>query len=316
MKLYPPFTRWGTAAIVALAGVITLLAFTGGPQHNKPAPDGYRDYHIANHSADTVPTPKRNKITRENTNDRDLDKELRQLDNAQEKLDKLKEKDWAEVERNIEESIRKIDIEKIQQQVDEAVRNIDYEKINRTVKEALQKIDFDKIQRDIDQSLDEVKKIDKEEIKREIEKAKQQVKEALEKEDWKEEMKEAQKHSKEEVKKELENARKEMSRVKDEMKHQKLDMKKELDNAKVGIDKAKAELKDYQEMIYDMEKDGLLNTKEDYSIEYKDGDLFINDKKQSQEVADKYKKYIKQKKIAIKKVDGEMKIDHLNISDR
>jgi Asp-tRNA(Asn)/Glu-tRNA(Gln) amidotransferase A subunit family amidase len=128
-------------------------------------------------------------------------------------------------------------------------------------------------------------------------------------------MKEAQKHSKEEVKKELENAKKELARAKEEMKHQKIDMKKELDHAKVGIDKAKAELKDYQEMIYDMEKDGLLNTKEDYSIEYKDGDLFINDKKQSQAVADKYKKYFKQKKIAIKKVDGEMKIDHLNISD-
>jgi hypothetical protein len=64
-----------------------------------------------------------------------------------------------------------------------------------------------------------------------------------------------------------------------------------------------------------MEKEGLLNTKDDYTIEYKDGDLFINDKKQSSDITDKYKKYFKQKKIAIKKVDGEMKIDHLKISD-
>lgn len=305
MKLHRSFTRWGFPAILVLTVIIALLAFTGGPQ--QPA--------VANQSQDTIPTQKRNKITRDDGNARDLDKEIWQLDKAQEDVDRLKEKDWKEIERNVEESIRKIDFDKIQQQVENAVKNIDYEKINRTVQEALQKIDFDKIQRDIDRSLADVQKIDKEEIKREIEKARQQVKEALEKENWKEDMKEAQKHSKEEVKKELENAKKEMARVKSAMKHQKMDMKKELEKAKVDIDKAKVELKGYQDMIYDMEKEGLVNTKEDYSIEYKDGDLFINDKKQSQDVADKYKKYIKQKRIAIKKVDGNMKINHLNNSD-
>jgi hypothetical protein len=117
------------------------------------------------------------------------------------------------------------------------------------------------------------------------------------------------------VKKELENAKKELARVKSAMKRQKMDIKKELDKAKLEIDKAKVEVRDYQEMIYEMEKEGLLNTKENYTIEYKDGDLFINDKKQSQHITDKYKKYFKQKKIAIKKEDGEMKINHLKISD-
>jgi hypothetical protein len=31
-------------------------------------------------------------------------------------------------------------------------------------------------------------------------------------------------------------------------------------------------------MIYGMEKDGLLKTSTDYKIEYKDGELFINDR--------------------------------------
>lgn len=311
MNLHQPFTRWGSLAILSLTAVITLLAFTGGPvQH--PAPDSYRDYH---YNQDTLPQ-KRNKVTREESGDRDLDKELRQLDKAQEQLEKIKDRDWDEIQRKVEESMQKIDAEKIQQQVDNAMRNIDYEKINRQIQESLKKIDFDKIQRDIDQSLAEEKKVNKEEIKREIENAKKQVQEAMEKEDWKEEMKQAQQYSRDDVKKELENAKKELAKVKDELKDQKLNMKKDLENARTEIDKAKAELKDYQEMIYDMEKAGLINTKEDYTIEYRSGDLFINDKKQPQEVADKYKKYVHKKNIAIKKRDGKLNIDDHENSDK
>ena len=312
MNLHQP-TRWGSLALLSLAAVVTLLAFNGGPA-KQPAPDGYRDYHIANHTQDTLPQ-KRNKITREETGDRDLDKELWQLDKAQEQLDKMKDKDWDEIQRKIEESISKIDVEKIQQQVDNAVRKIDYEKINRQVQEALRKIDFDKIQREIDQSLDDAKKIDREEIKRELEKAKKQVKEAMEKEDWKEDLKEAQQYSREEVKKELENAKKEMARAREEMKDHKLNFKKEMEKAKVEVDRAKTELKGYQEMIYEMEKDGLLSTSADYTIEYKNGDLFINDKKQPAEVADKYKKYFTKKNIAIKKHDGKIDVNHHERSD-
>ncbi|HEY8893289.1 MAG TPA: hypothetical protein VIM79_00625 [Niastella sp.] len=291
MKLHKTFI-WTTLSVLSLSAVVTLLSFTGGPQQKQA---------IANHYYDTV--PKKNQ-------DRDLDKELRALDKAQEQLQKLKEKDWQEVQRNIEESISKIDVERIQQQVDEAIKKIDFEKINRQVQESLRKIDFDKIERDIEQSLNDIKKIDKEEIKREIDKARKQVNEAMEKEEWKENMKEAQQKSNEEVKKALENTKKELARVKEEMKQQKFDMKKQFDEARQEVDKAKAEVKGYQDMIYGMEKDGLLNTKEDYTIEYKDGDLFVNGKKQPQDVADKYKKNFKKKTIAIKKQDGEVKIDH------
>ena len=83
-----------------------------------------------------------------------------------------------------------------------------------------------------------------------------------------------------------------------------------MDKARIEVGKATAEMKGYQEMIYEMEKDGLLNTKEDYSIEYRSGELFINDKKQPQSVTDKYNKYFKKKNIAIKKQDGKMKINH------
>src|SRR6185436_17481512 len=102
----------------------------------------------------------------------------------------------------------------------------------------------------------------------------------------------------------------EIARVREDMKSQKLNFKIEMDKAREEVNKAKEEMKGYQEMIYEMEKEGLLNTKEDYSIEYKAGDLFINDKKQPQSVTDKYTPYFKKKNIAIKKQDGKMKINH------
>lgn len=304
MKMNQPVIRWGSLALVA--SVVTGLAFTGGPQQ-KPV--------IANHFTDTIPTQKRNKITRENTGSRDLDKELRQLDEAKEKLEQMKDKDWDEISRQVEESIYKIDFDKIQHQVDNAMRRIDYAKMQRQVQESLARIDFDKIQRDIDKSMEEVKRTDKEEIKREIEKAKMEVDKAMKNEEWKKHMQEAQHYSSEKVKKAMENAKREMARAKVEMKDQQFNLKKQMEKAREDIGKAKEEMKSYQEMIYEMEKDGLLNTKDDYSIEYKSGDLFINDKKQPQTVTDKYNKYLKKKNIAIKKQDGKMEINHHERSD-
>ncbi|WP_207514421.1 hypothetical protein [Longitalea luteola] len=298
MKLNPPLIRWGALALLAVATVVTLEAFSGNQQPYLT---------MADNTNDTI--PKRNKVTRE-TDDRDLDKELRQLDKAQEQLEKMKEKDWNEVSRMAEESISRINFDKIQEQIDMATKSIDYEKINRQVQESLAKIDFAEIQRSIERSLDEVKKIDKEELRHELEKAQKHVQEALKKEEWKEELKKAQAFNRDEVKKELENARKEIAKVKGELKKQQFDFSKEMDKAKMEIDKAKTDMKGYQEMIYDMEAAGLLSTKEDYTIEYKNGDLFINDKKQPQEITDKYKKYFRQKTIAIKKQEGQMKIDH------
>lgn len=312
MKLNHPFIRRGS--LVLAGSVVTLLAFTGGPKQTPP-PVGYRDYAIAHHTTDTTPAQKRNKTTRENVYDRDLDKELQQLDEAKEKLEQMKDQNWDAIARQVEESIYKVDFDKIQQQVDEAVKRIDVEKMHRQVEESLRRIDFDKIQRDLDQSFDDAKRVNKEDIKREIENARREVDNALRNEEWKEELKEAQRHSRDDVQKELDKAKREMAKVRLEMKDQQFNFQKEMDKAREEVDKAAADMKGYQEMIYEMEKDGLLNTKEDYSIESRSGELFINDKKQPQAVTDKYSRYFKKKNIAIKKQDGKMKINHLEHSD-
>ena len=62
-----------------------------------------------------------------------------------------------------------------------------------------------------------------------------------------------------------------------------------------------SKLKNYKEILTNMEKDGFLSTKEDYKVEYKNGDLFINGKKQLAAIADRYKHYFKKTHVTIKK---------------
>ena len=114
-----------------------------------------------------------------------------------------------------------------------------------------------------------------------------------------------------EIEEAMENARSEMERVKEDMKLEKLDMSKDLDKARNEIEKARIELKGYQEMIYAMEKQGLLNTKSDYKIEYSNGELRINGRKQTEATANKYRKYFKSNKdkTTITKENGDINID-------
>jgi len=83
MKVRSNFVNWGIPAI-AVTLLIFLVAWAGNPQ----SPQGNTST-----QQDTIPTKKRIKSSRE-AGERDLDKELRQLDNAKEELETLSEKDW------------------------------------------------------------------------------------------------------------------------------------------------------------------------------------------------------------------------------
>ena len=76
------------------------------------------------------------------------------------------------------------------------------------------------------------------------------------------------------IKKELENSKLEIEK-------NKVDMKEEMSKAKEEIKKAKEELKGYQQMLDEMEKEGLISTKEDYEVEFTGDELYINHQKQS-----------------------------------
>lgn len=295
MKLSQKHLRWSLPAALVVIAAFALVAWTGSPQ--QPGA-------VANQDKDTI--PKRLKETRQQ-GDRDLDKELRDLDKAKEKLNK---EDWGKVQFDIDNAMKDIDMNKISQQVKDALASVDVEKIQSDVRAALKDIDLGKIKMQVDESLRSIDcdklrkeinssldKVDMDAIRNEIEKAGDDVRRELKDKDWK---------------KEMEDAQKDVERARDELKHEKFDMKDIMDKAGEGIANTKEELRGYQDMIYSMESDGLLNTKEDYVIKYRNGELSINGKKQSQEVTDKYKKYFKKDKITIRKEDGEM---HINNGD-
>ena len=107
----------------------------------------------------------------------------------------------------------------------------------------------------------------------------------------------------------MEEVRKELENVKIEMEKNKVNVKEEMDKAKINIEEAKQELKAYKQLLDGLEKDGLIDTKKDYSIEYKNGELFINGQKQPQEVLNKYKGYFKHDNTKIYKENGRFNID-------
>ena len=128
------------------------------------------------------------------------------------------------------------------------------------------------------------------------------AKEQMNSKEFRESMDAAKKINMDEVRKELEN-------VKDEMEKNKFYLKQQMDNATEGIKKEKEELKDYRGLINGLQKDGLINTKADYVIKYKDDELYINGKKQSPEIAAKYKGYFKENNTRIYKKNGRFTID-------
>jgi hypothetical protein len=107
-------------------------------------------------------------------------------------------------------------------------------------------------------------------------------------EEFKRNMEEVKKINMKEIAEELKDVKIELGKNKDQIKI-------DVQGAKDEIKKASANLRETREMTEEMEKDKLLNKKEGYIIEYKNQELFINGKKQSKEVSEKYRKFFKGK---------------------
>src|SRR5689334_13254165 len=121
-----------------------------------------------------------------------------------------------------------------------------------------------------------------------------------------------------EMKKELEQVKKidmekldgEMKKVKQELEKIAPQIKEEMEKAKVEVEKAKAEIKEYKEFVDGLDKDGLINKKENYTIKHKDGELTVNGKKVSDQVYTKYRNFLeKHKKFSIEKDNDDFDID-------
>ncbi len=108
----------------------------------------------------------------------------------------------------------------------------------------------------------------------------------------------------------------EMEQVKTNLEKQKIDIKSNagkiktdienaMKNAKKSIENAKEELRNMKEFTNALEKDGLIDKSKTYRIEVKNGKLYIDDKKQSKEIRNKYSQYYKKGNFTININEGD-----------
>jgi len=220
---------------------------------------------------DTVPKNKADKKVR------DLDDVLDELDRAEFKVDMEK------VNEQLKEAMKQIDKAKIQMEVDKAMKEVDMEKMKAQMDKLTNEIDVAKIQKELKESLASV----------DWEKMNNQIKEQMD-----------------EVKKiDMSKLDADMKKLEIEMKGLGPKIEKEMRDAKVSIEKAKAEMKEYKGFVDGLDKDGLINKKEGYTIQHKNGELTINGKKQPADVYNKYGSFLKKhEKFTIKKSDDDFNI--------
>jgi len=221
--------------------------------------------------------------TNQDTIPKKKERKIRNLDEALEELDRVNVEinmenlnaELAEIGPQVEKEIRNAKIE-----VEQALKEIDMEKLHEEINASLKDIDWKEIKEEVDAS---VSKIDWEKIKKEL----REVKEInLEKIDI-----------------DLKKVHEELERIKPEL-------EKNLKEARIEIEKAKVEIREYKTFVDGLEKDGLINKKDGYTIKHKNGELIINGKTQPAGVYSKYRSFLeKHKRLSIEKSDDDFNID-------
>ncbi|HUS03406.1 MAG TPA: hypothetical protein VMY77_16820 [Chitinophagaceae bacterium] len=225
--------------------------------------------HIQQSALDTV--PKNNDIDI-NIDMKGLEENIKKsLEMAQKNIQNI---DWNKMQKQMEQSMKQVDMAKLQMEINNSMKAVDFKKMQAEIERSMKEIDMTKLQLNLE---DLQMNVDKE------------VKDAMKNintDEFKKSMEELKKINFDDMKKEMEKVQKEMELNKD---HFKLDMEK----LKLDMEKVKVEMGEIKHMTEEMEKDGLINKTESNTIEYKDKELFINGKKQSPQMTEKYRKYFK-----------------------
>lgn len=289
-----PSSFFASRVVLAALILLSTVALLSWDRHQGP---GHQQQTPGN---DTIPQQRERKV-------RDLDEVLAEMDEIDLKVHI--EKAMA----NVAEAMKQLDAQKIQLEVQKAMQEVNMEKIKEDVQRAMKEVDLSKIKAEMEASLS---KVDMEKVKEEMkramkeidqEKIQAEIKASMEKVNW------------DEIKSEMDKAKqidfaeleKEMKKVKEEMKNIEPKLKEELAKAKVEIEKAKEEVREYKNFVDGLEKDGLLNKKEDYSIRHKDGKLTINGKEVSPQIYSKYRNFLeKHKELRIEKNEDHFNIDN------
>lgn len=204
----------------------------------------------------------------------DLDEAIKELDKGLMDVEReLKKQDWKKIEADVKASMKDLDMAKMEADLQKAMREIDVEKINAEVQKALKGLDVEKMKAEVQAAL---ASIDMKKINAELLKIKEIDIKAIEEE---------------------------MAKIKP-------GIEAALKDAKVHIEKAKAEMEEFKGFIDGLEKEGLINKKEPYTLEHKGGKLIINGKEQSEAVYNRYRTFLeKHKSFTIKRDSDDFNID-------
>jgi hypothetical protein len=279
---------------IALVMVIALVSWgqqqTPGTQQHKF------------NNSDTIPKKKSDKKIR------DLDDVLEELESADLKFDMEK------MHQELARAMKDLDGAKIKLEMEKAMKDVDFDKIRKEVQESMEKIDWNKMKADMNfekfekEMKDAMAKMELDKVKMEFDfdKMQKEIKESMEKVDWhkmKKEMEEVKNINTEKLGIEMKKLEEHLSKIEPEL-------RESLDKAKVELEKAKVEMREYKEFVDGLEKDGLINKKEDYTIQHKNGELIVNGKKVSEQVYNKYKVFLeKRKEFTIEKENDDFNID-------
>jgi len=228
----------------------------------------------------------------------ELERSMKDLDLSKMKLDfenSMKDFDSDKFKMELEKSMKDLDLSKMKLDFENSMKDFDSDKFKMELEKSMKDLDLSKMKLDFENSM---KDFDSDKFKMELEKSMKDLdlsKMKLELEDLK--------------KIDMSKLQDEMKKLQEELKDLGPQMEKELANAKVEIEKAKKEMHEYKEFVDGLEKDGLINTKKDYSIEEKDGELIINGKKQPANVYNNYRSFLeKHKNFKIEKSEGNFNI--------
>jgi chromosome segregation ATPase len=245
-------------------------------------------------------------IPEKNKRAKNIDEALEQLEKSKKEDERtLQDKDW---EKQIKEALDNVhfDADKMKLQIDEAMKQVDMKKIQEEVQKAMKEVDLEKMKTELQQNLD---KIDMNQVKEEIAKAMKEIDMAKIQTDINNSIS---KIDMDKIKLELDKVKDiDFKGIEENLKKMKPEIEKSMQNAKESIDKAKKELEGYKGLFDVLDKDGFLDKNKNYPIEYKNGELIVNDKKQPDDVVKKYSGFLKDhKNFTIKKDENDFNINN------
>ena len=279
-----------------LAFIPIFVAFTAIAWSGRLSGNNYNQFQVR----DTLPPPdaqeKNKQPAKKAPVSKAFEKEIKELDEANRNLDVevLREIDNKKIQKEIDASITEANVELDKEVIDPAV-------IEKDVEAALKEVNVEKIQQEIREEVDASNNIDYQKIQREIQQSLDQVQQWLNSEAFRESIRSA-------GRKDFRHIKMELDRAKADLDKNSINIHIDREAAHAGIDNAKKELKGYQDMISGMEQDGLLNSQEDFTIAFTNGQLYVNGKKQTESLAKKYAKYFKQDGTTITRKNGSFTI--------